>query len=381
MTVHRLVHEDRRGSPGESPLNVLLCLAAGKVSEPRIASYQQMQDSRVVLVGLDSRQPAPNLIRLPAWKLPYLGAPERWTTGLNWYRAREFAHLDPGQIDCVLSLELHSPSSVQASRLAKRLGVPHVVTVAEVLDPCPLSIVPPWRQFARYVSKRADAVVCSVEMGRKTAITMGCDPAKCVVIAPGVDATRFTPKDGGRAVDPVLLFVGELRPDKGILDIMAAARQARLHIADLRLVIIGDGPLRAKVAAEAERTAFIEYRGKVPRDDLTSVYQEARSFIIAPKTRRLWAEQFGFASVEAMACGLPVVITDSGAVPEVIPSWNPLCPQGDVDALAKGIVAAMGAAGDDMGRHNRACVEERFDDVNQAAELRGWLGALVAAAP
>ena len=110
------------------------------------------------------------------------------------------------------------------------------------------------------------------------------------------------------------------------------------------------------------------------------MYQEARSFIIAPKTRWLWAEQFGFASVEAMASGLPVVITDSGAVPEVIPDWNPVCPQGDVDTLAKGIVAAMGAAGDDMGRRNRACVEERYDDVNQAAELRSWLGALVAAA-
>ncbi len=52
-----------------------------------------------------------------------------------------------------------------------------------------------------------------------------------------------------------------------------------------------------------------------------------------------------------------------------------------MDALAKGIVTAMGAAGDDMGRRNRTCVEERFDDVNQAAELRNWLGALVAAAP
>ena len=381
MTVHRLASENRLGHQGASGLNVLLCLAAGKVSEPRIASYQQMQDSRVVLVGLDSRQPAPNLIRLPAWKLPYFGAPERWTTGLNWYRGREFAHFDPGPVDCVLSLELHSPSSVQASRLATRLGVPHVVTVAEVLDPWPLVTVPPWRQFSRYVSKRADAVVCSVEMGRKAAIGMGCDPAKCVVIAPGVDATRFTPKEGGRAADPVLLFVGELRPDKGILDIMAAARQARLHVPDLRLVIVGDGPLRANVTAEAERTPFIEYRGKVPRDDLTGVYQEARSFIIAPKTRWLWAEQFGFASVEAMASGLPVVITDSGAVPEVIPGWNRICPQGDVAALAQGIVAAMGAAGDDMGRRNRACVEERYDDVNQAAELRSWLGALVAAAP
>ncbi len=177
----------------------------------------------------------------------------------------------------------------------------------------------------------------------------------------------------------MLLFVGELRPDKGILDIIAATHQARVQIPGLRLVIIGDGPLRNTVTAEAERVSFIDYRGKVPRDELVGEYQQARSFIIAPKTRWLWAEQFGFASVEAMASGLPVVITDSGAVPEVIPSWNPICPQGDVNALADGIVTTMAAAGDDLGRHNRATVEERFDDANQAAALRSWLGELVAA--
>jgi glycosyltransferase involved in cell wall biosynthesis len=379
MTVNRLAHGDQSPMPVETTLNVLLCLAAGKVSEPRIASYQQMQDSRVVLVGLETRQAAPNLIRLPAWKLPYFGAPERWTTGLNWFRTVKDLH--PGRVDCVLSLELHSPSSVQASRLAKRLGVPHVVTVAEVMDPCPLALLPPWRQFCKFVSREADAVVCSVPMGRQAAIAMGCDPAKCVVIAPGVDATRFTPKEGGRATDPVVMFVGELRPDKGILDIIAATRRARAAIPDLRLVIIGDGPLRNTVVEEARHAPFIDYRGRVPRDELPHAYHEARSFIIAPHTRRLWAEQFGFASVEAMACGLPVVITDSGAVPEVIPDWNPICRQGDAPGLAAGIVATMGSSGDDMGRRNRARVEDCFDDVKQAAQLRAWLGGLVVPTP
>jgi glycosyltransferase involved in cell wall biosynthesis len=375
MANDRMTQEDRWTPPSESTLNVLLCLAAGKVSEPRIASYQRMQDSHVVLVGHESRQPAPNFIGLPAWKVPYLGAPERWTAGLSWFR--NLKDIDPGPVDCVLSLELHSPSSVQANRLARRLGVPHVVTVAEILNPYPLASLPPWRQFSRFVSKAADAVVCSVDMGRQAAIAMGCDPAKCVVIAPGVDVTRFSPRHGGRTSDPVLAFVGELRPDKGILDIMAAAHQARPQIPDLRLVIVGDGPLRDTVFAEAQETSFIEYRGKVPRNQLPAMYQEARGFVIAPQTRHFWAEQFGFASVEAMASGLPVVITDSGAVPQVIPSWNPICPQGDVDSLAEAIVTTMGSSGDELGRRNRARAESSFDDVEQAAELRRWLGQLV----
>ena len=375
----QFAQEDRMAAQVGSRLNVLLYLAAGKVSEPRIASYQQMPNSRVVLVGLESRQPAPNLIPLPAWKVPYLGAPERWTAGLSWYHNHK--DLDPGPVDCVLSLELHSPSSIQANRLAKRLGVPHIVTVAEVPNPLPLYSLPPWRQFGRFVSRSADAVVCSVGLGRQTAIDIGCDPAKCVVIAPGVDVQRFLPRPGGRAKDPVLLFVGELRPDKGILDVIAAADLARARIPDIRLVIIGDGPLREQVAAEAQRTGFIDYRGKVQRDQLTSVYHEARSFIIAPKTRRFWAEQFGFASVEAMASGLPIVITDSGAVPEVIPNWNPICPQGDVDALATAIVTTLGSSGDELGRLNRARAEDCYDDAKQAGQLQSWLCDLVASAP
>jgi glycosyltransferase involved in cell wall biosynthesis len=218
-------------------------------------------------------------------------------------------------------------------------------------------------------------------MGRQAAVAMGCAPSRCAVIAPGVDVTRFSPRRGGRTSEPVLVFVGELRPDKGILDIMAAADLARASVPELRLVVVGDGPLRDTVVVEAQRNSFIEYRGKVPRDQLPEVYQEARGFIIAPQTRRFWAEQFGFASVEAMASGLPVVITDSGAVPEVIPNWNPICPQGDVHSLAAAIVSTLGSRGDDVGRRNRAHAEECFDDAKQAAQLRCWLGDLVATAP
>jgi glycosyltransferase involved in cell wall biosynthesis len=378
MTVEQLARE---GGPAdvEPTLNVLLCLAPAKVSEPRIAGYQQIPNSRVVLVGHESRDPAPNLIRLPAWRLPYLGAPERWTAALSWYR--NFGRPDPGPVDCVMSLEMHSPTSFQANRLAKRLGVPHVVTVAEVLNPYPLYSLPPWRQFCRSVSKSADAFVCNVEMARQSAIAVGCDPDKCVVIAPGVDVKKFSPKIGGTAASPVLLFVGELRPDKGVLDVIAAADLARTRIPDLRLVIVGDGPLRGDVVELARRYSFIDYRGKVQREQLPGVFREARSFIIAPKTRPFWAEQFGFASIEAMASGLPVVITDSGAVPEVIPDWNPICPQGDVNALAAAIVTTQSSTGEVLGKMNRTQAEEHFDVGKQALSLRRWLGDFVASDP
>jgi glycosyltransferase involved in cell wall biosynthesis len=360
----------------DRPLVFLIVLAAAKISEPRLAYYLRMPNSKILLVGDDDRPAAPDLFRFPAWRVPYLGAPERWTAALSWFRG--LRTLDPGPVDCVLSFELFSTGSLQAKGLAKRFGAPHVVTIAEVLTESFFSY-PPWRNVSRIISRSADAFLCSVGLARDHAIDSGCAPEKCEVISPGIDLERFTPRTGGRKKDPVLLYVGELRPDKGIRDVIAACERALIRVPDLRLVIVGDGPLRAEVEEEAKRLRFVELRGKIPRDEVPEIYREARSFILAPTPRRFWAEQFGFASVEAMASGLPVVITDCGAVRDVVPAWNPICPPNDVGALTEGIVAAMGDEGDEWGRRNRAEAEQHYDLGRQAVRLREWLGERVAA--
>jgi glycosyltransferase involved in cell wall biosynthesis len=367
---------DHRQKTADPELGVLICLAASKISESDLASYQAMPNATILTVGDDARTPAPNLLRLRTRRVPYLGAPERWTAALSWFRGLN--RIDPGPIDCVLSLELHNPTSLQANRLAKRLNAIHVVMVAEILPNNPLYSLPPWREVAWHISHSADGFVGGVELARSFAISKGCPPERCVVINPGIDLERFVPNPAGRAEDPVLVFVGELRPDKGIRQVIAATEAARRCIRDLRLVIVGDGPLRQEVEAHSRRAPFIEYRGKMPRHELPAIYQQARGFILAPYSRVWWAEQFGYASIEAMATGLPVVITDCGAVRKVVPAWNPICPQNDVAALAAGIIAAMGSEGAEWGRRNRASAEERFDMRVQAGKLRTWLGELVA---
>jgi glycosyltransferase involved in cell wall biosynthesis len=375
-----LVGVDIGAPPGpgdqDKPLGVLICLAAAKVSEPRLSCYQKMPATQIQIVGYDGRPPAANLVRFPAWRVPFLGAPERWTAALSWFRG--FKRFAPTDVDCVISMETLNPTSLQASHLAKRLGVPHFVTIAEILPKNPIYFLPPWRNVAKVVIASADAFVCSVGLARQFAIERGCPPERCVVINPGIDLQRFTPRPGGRTEEPVMLFVGELRPDKGILDVLAAVESARRRIPGLRLVILGDGPLRQEVEEKCRQDPLIDYRGRIPRDELPLLYQQSRGFILAPYTRPYWAEQFGFASVEAMASGLPVVITDCGAVREVVPEWNPICPEHNVPALVSGIIAALGPDGDDWGRRNRASAEERFDVDIQAARLRTWLSDQVA---
>ncbi len=73
-----------------------------------------------------------------------------------------------------------------------------------------------------------------------------------------------------------------------------------------------------------------------------------------------------------------VVSTTSGAIPEVVPGWNPLVGEGDVSAMAAGLVEALGPDGDDWGCRNRLVAVERYDTTSQALKLRAALDAILA---
>jgi glycosyltransferase involved in cell wall biosynthesis len=70
-----------------------------------------------------------------------------------------------------------------------------------------------------------------------------------------------------------------------------------------------------------------------------------------------------------MACGLPVVVTNCGALSEVVPDHNPVVPEGDVDAIANGLIAAFGPEGDDWGPRNLHAVKERYTLKTQGERL------------
>jgi phosphatidylinositol alpha-1,6-mannosyltransferase len=310
--------------------------------------------------------------RLATRRIPYLGSPQRWTAALAWHRGLE--RLDVGAPDLVVSVELHSPVSVQAGRVARSLGVPHVAVIWETLADNPLYVLPPWRWFQRSVSRSADFFVCFTERARRHAVALGCPPDRCTVVHPGVDVQQFHPRPEGLVEEPVMLFVGELRPDKGILDIIAACDIVQARRGGVRLVIAGQGPLADDVARLAETRPFLDYRGAVPRASVPTLMRNARALVVAPSRRRFWEEQFGFAYVEAMASGIPVVTTRCGAIPEVVPSGNALVEEGDVPGLADGIESMMGPRAGDVGRRNREVTLERYDLSRQGARLARVLG-------
>jgi glycosyltransferase involved in cell wall biosynthesis len=181
----------------------------------------------------------------------------------------------------------------------------------------------------------------------------------------GVDRARIAVKphfthDPGPRLRPVaeadeVLYVGRLAPGKGVEELLAAWRCAPRH--GLRLVLIGDGPLRP--ALEEQRPPDVEVVGWRPRDEVLTRMRGARALAF-PST---WYEPFGMVLLEAMAAGLPVAGFAAGAARQIVEPDPPelLAPVGDVGALGR----VIDRLGDDdlvaeVGARSRARFEAAY---------------------
>lgn len=336
--------------------------------------FRALPDTELTVVSDRGGWGADVEVVLPASRVPWFGSHEGWTAAPAWLR-----NIGDLQIvaDVFVSLELFSFSSWQAGRLAERTGTPHVVWIAETLPDMQVYRLPPWRQIAARTRTTAASFLCMTDRARRHAIDLGCDPSRCETLYPGVDVDVFTPRPAGRSRDPIVLFVGMLRADRGANKGLAALVQAGDLLAKrfdrFRLRLVGDGHLRHDLEVKARSREWLEVTGPVDRAAVPQLMQEARVLALPSQRTWKWEEQFGFVLIEAMATGLPVVGTRSGAIPEIVPPWNPLVDEGDASGLAEGLARALGPDGELWGIRNRRVVETDFALPIQAQKLAGAL--------
>jgi glycosyltransferase involved in cell wall biosynthesis len=206
----------------------------------------------------------------------------------------------------------------------------------------------------RLVTQRAAAAVAVSEAVRERLAAHGIRPRELTVIPNGLDLTAFSAPRAPCFPPPpdrpfTFAFVGRLTEEKGVRVLLEAAR--RLPDApEVRLVVAGDGPLRAAVEAEARRDGSrLEYRGH--QHDVRAIY-EAADAVLMPSL----AEGHPLTALEAMASGLPLVASRAGGLAEIVVEGETglLVPPGDASALADAVGAlaadrdrarALGAAG------------------------------------
>jgi glycosyltransferase involved in cell wall biosynthesis len=215
----------------------------------------------------------------------------------------------------------------------------------------------------REIGKHADAVLatCGDEVGELCA--MGVPEQRITVVPCGVDLDHFRP-DGPKAprtAGPMILSIGRMVPRKGVDTVIAALRQ----VPGAELVIAGGGPgdeeavrLRALAAAYGleERVHVI---GSVPRAHVPALMRAADVLVTVP-----WYEPFGMVTVEAMACGVPVVASAVGGHLDTVAGCGVLVPPRRPRALARALLDLLG------DEHERARVGAA--GARRARERYGW---------
>ncbi len=216
----------------------------------------------------------------------------------------------------------------------------------------------------------ADRVIAVSEWARHDIAKYGVDKEKIVTIPNGVNVEEFNPggsmlvRDKYRVGDgELLLFVGRLVPQKGISYLLEAMPLVLGQHPGARLVLVGRGSLCESLKRQASRIGLdgsVIFSGYMEEDELKDAYGACDLFVL-PST----VEPFGIVIVEAMACGKPVVCTDSGGVREIVAdSINGfVVPARDPGALAHRICQLLSDKGarDRMGRMGRYIAETRFD--------------------
>jgi 1,4-alpha-glucan branching enzyme len=182
---------------------------------------------------------------------------------------------------------------------------------------------------ANRVMERADVVVCVSQAALATLDLPSAFQGKVVQIYPGVDMTAIRSNGNKRGASsgssrenfrPVVLFVGRLQWTKGLEALLVALRILRERSGlEAELWVIGGGNKAAfrTLANGLGLREQIRFLGTLSNAEVNQKMAEADIFCFPSLLNPRWMEQFGFALVEAMAHGLPVVAFDSGSIREV----------------------------------------------------------------
>lgn len=188
-----------------------------------------------------------------------------------------------------------------------------------------------------FVMRQATLLFARTEEIKQVLLNKGCK--KPIYIIPhGVDVKRFSPassvnhhissSDGPFNVG----YVGSLGKHKGVHLLVEAVANCRNPI---NLTIVGDGPEQRALMAQAANLPNIHFQNSIPNKQLPEVLRQLDVLVLPSITMPNWKEQFGRIIVEAMACGVPVVGSTCGSIPEVIGDGGLVFTEGSVIELAK----------------------------------------------
>jgi glycosyltransferase involved in cell wall biosynthesis len=261
-------------------------------------------------------------------------------------------------------------------RLARRLGVPGVIATAESL-PGSQSIGQRLRR--ERTLRQAAGIVGSSGLALALATKRRPTLPRAVIPSSGITPPDDRPAE--RQTELAIGFVGRLVPERG-LDLLF---RACVNLAGKwTLTVVGTGPSQEELEGLAQRlgiAARISWLGPLPRSAVDDLWPRIDCLVLPSRTTERWVMTEGRAAIHAMANGVAVIGTNSGALPEIVGDAGRIVPEEDVAALTATLqdLYANRAECHRLGSVGRRRVQEEFSDGAIARKTLAFWRTLTAA--
>ncbi|MBN1485440.1 MAG: glycosyltransferase family 4 protein [Chloroflexia bacterium] len=268
-------------------------------------------------------------------------------------------------------------ATFQAMYLGQRLGARCLFfNWANLLKRLP----PPFSWFERYTLDHAAYAVAGNQEAAAILQAKGYRGPLRTIPQFGVDTGLFRPRPDEptpaalhKAPGELLLgYVGRLVPAKGVQDLLSALAGLPPSI---RLLVVGGGPQQEQLLRQRDALGLrerVRFAGWRPSTELPQLYPHLDALVLPSRTWPNWKEQFGRVLVEAMACAVPVVGSDSGEIPHVIGEAGLVFAEGQVDALQRCLRRLQQEPDlrQELGRRGRQRVLAHYSQERIAAAYR-----------
>ncbi|WFR97602.1 glycosyltransferase [Rhizobium tumorigenes] len=155
----------------------------------------------------------------------------------------------------------------------------------------------------------------------------------------GVDRETFSPDSQSKRRPEVpglrLGYVGRLVVEKGLDDAIEALASTPSNVT---LEIMGEGPYRISLETRISSLGLqdrVKFRGWDSQLEVAAFMRTLDALVLLPRTSRTWREQFGRVIIECQSCGVPVIGSACGAIPDVVADGGWIVPESNPEALAE----------------------------------------------
>lgn len=260
---------------------------------------------------------------------------------------------------------IHHPITID-----KKLGLEHAEGIKQRFG------VARFYGFVRMQTKVAKRIEHLLTVSNTSAIDiskeMGVELSRLSVVPIGVDPTTFRPLEGVEREQGLIVTTASADvPLKGLSYLVEAVRMLKASgNCDLKLAIIGQPKAESPVQRSVEKLGLkdsVQFLGRVSQIEMVGLYARA-SVAVVPSLY----EGFSLPAIEIMACGVPLIVTDGGALPEVVGGDGiaaRIVRAGDSSALAREIAAVLSDAESAQKMGNRAILRARSKFSWKAAAL------------